>query len=323
MKVVCLDGETLYPADDLEKWSALSAIDGVDEVEIWSRTRADEVAERAADADIVLTNKTPLTAETFAKLPSLKFVSVLATGYNIVDLPAARAAGVVVSNVPSYSTDSVAQTVFALLLAITNRVEHYACENRQGRWAQSADFSYRDYPLPELSGKTMGIVGFGNIGSAVARIALAFGMDVLVYTSKDASQLPLGCRKAADIDEVFAASDVVSLHCPLTDSTRGLADRRRLGLMKPTAVLINTSRGPVVDEEALAEALCGGVLAAAGLDVLCEEPPRIDNPLLSLDNCYITPHIAWASDEARKRLFDITLTNIKSFLSGTPTNVVG
>ncbi|MCM1067349.1 MAG: D-2-hydroxyacid dehydrogenase [Muribaculaceae bacterium] len=317
MKTVCLDGFTVYPADDA-RWAAFA---DVCDFEIYDRTDAADIVARAAGADAILTNKVPISADTIAALPDLRYIGVLATGYNIVDVEAARRAGVVVTNIPSYSTMSVAQHVFALLFAITSRVESYAAANAAGRWSSQADFSYRLGEWSELAGKTFGIVGLGNIGGAVARIALALGMKVAVATSKSQSELPEGYTKM-EIDELFAASDVLSLHCPLTPGTRGLADSRRLALMKPSAILINTSRGPVVDEQALAEALNSGRLHAAGLDVMCNEPPAADNPLLSARNCFITPHIAWASTEARERLFDIALENLRTFAAGAPLNVV-
>ncbi|MDE6137317.1 MAG: D-2-hydroxyacid dehydrogenase, partial [Muribaculaceae bacterium] len=259
---------------------------------------------------------------TLRALPGLKYVGVLATGYNVVDIDTARELGIVVANIPAYSTASVAQMVFAHLLAITNRVEHYTADNHAGRWTACPDFCYWDESVVELAGKTFGIVGFGNIGSAVARIALAFGMRVLAFTSKPAEELPEGVEKAADMRELFSCSDVLSLHCPLTADTRHLVCADTLALMKPSAILINTGRGPLVDEAALAEALNAGRLRAAGVDVLSSEPPAADNPLLSARNCYITPHIAWASTEARRRLMSITASNLRAFLAGSPVNNV-
>lgn len=316
-KIVCLDAAAIYPATD-ERWKAFAS---VAPIEVFDRTAPSEIVNRAADAQIVLTNKVVLDAETIAALPKLRCIGILATGTNVVDIKAATATGIVVTNIPSYSTASVAQCVFALLLAITNRVEYYASQNIRGRWAEALDFSYTDMEWNELAGKTFGIVGFGHIGSLVARIAAAMGMKVAVYTSKDASELPEGYVKM-ELDELFAASDVLSLHCPLTPSTHHLVDSRRLALMKPTAIIINTSRGPVVDEQALADALNSGRIFAAGLDVLEQEPPKADCPLLGARNCFITPHIAWASTEARGRLMDIAVANVRAFASGTPRNVV-
>lgn len=319
MDIVILDAATTYPASD-EKWKIFESIGSLT---VYDRTPydSDEIVSRCKDADAVLTNKVPLSADTLSRLPRLRYVGVLATGYNIVDVSAAAGQGIVVTNIPAYSTASVAQMAFALLLAITNRVEHYAGENRKGRWPACADFSYRDFPLMELAGKTFGVVGLGNTGSATAAIAAAFGMKVAVVTSKEQSQLPDGYVKM-DLDELFAKADVVSLHCPLTPSTKHLADTRRLALMKPTAILLNTGRGPLVDEEALAAALNEGRIYAAGVDVLSCEPPKPDNPLLSARNCFVTPHIAWASDEARCRLLDIAYTNLRAFADCTPVNTV-
>ena len=254
-------------------------------------------------------------------LPCLKYIGVLATGYNVVDIEAARNRGIIVTNIPAYSTASVAQMVFAHLLNITQHVAHYADNNRHGRWSASKDFCYWDTPLVELAGKRIGIVGLGNTGMATARIALAFGMEVVAFTSKQPDQLPQGIRPCT-MDELFATSDVVSLHCPLTDATLHLVNDTRLSTMKPTAILINTGRGPLVNEQDLANALKQGTIRAAGLDVLAQEPPQADNPLLALDNCFITPHIAWATAEARTRLLDIAIDNLRHYLAGTPVNNV-
>ncbi|MBD5233468.1 MAG: D-2-hydroxyacid dehydrogenase [Bacteroidales bacterium] len=317
MKIVCLDGYTLYPAGDA-RWKDFAEYC---DIEVYDRTSPAEIIDRVGDAEMVLTNKVPFDAQTIAALPSLKYIGVLATGYNIVDVAAAARAGITVTNIPSYSTRSVAQQVFALLLAITNRVEEYAIGVAEGKWSSCADFTYRNREWPELAGKTMGIVGFGNIGSAVAAIASAFGMKVALYTSRSQDQLPEGYVKMS-LDELFANSDVVSLHCPLTAETRGMVDGRRLALMKPSAILINTGRGPLVDENALATALCEDRLFGAGLDVLTNEPPKPDCPLLSAPNCFITPHVAWASTEARERLFALALGNVAAYLDGNPVNVV-
>lgn len=316
MKIVVLDGYGLNPGDLSWDW-----LNELGEVKIYDRTSPAEVIERARGAEVLFTNKTVLDGKTLRELPGLKYIGVLATGYNVVDVDVAHESGVTVTNIPAYSTDSVAQMVFALLLAMTNRVEHYASRNRTGRWSDNPDFCYWDYPLTELAGKTFGIVGLGNIGHAVARIALAFGMKVQAYTSKPQRDLPEGIEKV-ELATLFSTSDVVSLHCPLTETTRNLVDKERLALMKPSAILINTGRGPLVDEAAVAEALSAGMLAGFGADVLSSEPPSADNPLLSAPNAYITPHIAWATVEARRRLMDICEGNLKAFLSGSPRNVV-
>lgn len=317
MKITVLDGYALNPGD--LSWEGMEKLG---ELTVYDRTSPEETLKRVEDAEIVLTNKTVLSREIIEKLPDLKYIGVLATGYNVVDREAARERGITVTNIPAYSTDSVAQQVFALLLAITNRVEHYAEENRRGRWCRSEDFCYLDFPIMELAGKCFGIVGFGNIGRSVARIALAFGMRVQALTSKAPEALPKGVEKAASLDSLLAGSDVVSLHCPLTEDTAHMINAATLAKMKPTAIFINTGRGPLVDEAALAEALNSGKLRAAGLDVLSCEPPKKDNPLLRPRNCFITPHLAWASVESRRRLMDIAVENISAFLKGEPVNVV-
>lgn len=317
MKIVVLDGFNINPGD--LSWDDLEALG--DDVRIYHRTAPDQVIKRSKDAEVILTNKVVINDETMEELPRLKYIGVLATGTNVVDIEAAHKRGIIVTNIPSYSTMSVAQIVFALLLAITQHPEYYTEQNRRGKWAKCADFSYADFPQIELAGKTLGIVGFGHIGQAVARIAEAFGMNVAVATSKPQEALPGWCRKL-DIDRLFAESDVVSLHCPLAPDTKNLVDDRKLALMKPEAILINTARGPLVDEAALAEALNSGKIYAAGLDVLSQEPPKADNPLLSARNCYITPHIAWATLEARRRLMKTAVENLKAFQAGTPCNVV-
>ncbi|MBP5323088.1 MAG: D-2-hydroxyacid dehydrogenase [Bacteroidaceae bacterium] len=322
MKIVVLDGYTLNPGDLSWEW-----LGTLGEYQVFERTKPSDVLSRANDADALLTNKVVITAEMMSALPKLKYIGVLATGYNVVDISAARQLGITVTNIPAYSTQSVAQHVFALLLEITNRVGHYAAENtsvvggKTSRWAQSEDFTWRDTPLTELSGKTMGIIGMGRTGSSVAALSLAFGMKVICYTSKNQQELTFGIEKA-DIDTVFSCSDVVSLHCPLTSDTLHLVDARRLAMMKPTSILINTSRGPVVDEEALAAALRTNALRAAAVDVLGEEPPSASCPLLTAPRCYITPHIAWATAEARARLMDICRQNLEAFASGKPVCVV-
>jgi glycerate dehydrogenase len=314
MKIVILDGYSANPGD--LSWQALETMG---EVAVYDRTKPEETVARAADADIVLTNKVVMSREVIAQLPHLKYIGVLATGYNVVDIKAAHESGIIVTNVPAYSTESVAQMVFAHLLTVTNRTEHYARENRNGRWSGNPDFCYWDFPHAELAGKTFGIVGLGNIGQRVAQIAQAFGMKVTALTSKTA--LPQGMEKVS-LEELLAASDILSLHCPLTDDTRHLINAETLRLMKPSAILINTGRGPLIDDQAVADALAGGRLSAFCADVLTEEPPSINNPLLKLENAFITPHIAWASTEARLRLLQIAIDNVRAFLSGQPQNVV-
>lgn len=319
MKIVCLDAYTLYPIDDF-RWNQLKKL--ASDVLICDRTKPSQVVERAEDADILLTNKVYIGADTIAALPDLKYIGVLATGYNVVDIEAARKAGITVCNIPAYSTNSVAQHTFALLLAVINKVESYTERVKGLAWSASQDFTFRVGEWSELAGKTFGIVGYGNIGKAVAKIATAMGMKVALYTSKPVSELPKRYVKM-ELDELFMKSDVVSLHCPLTPETQKMVDARRLALMRPNAILLNTARGPLVDEKALAAALNERRIAGAGLDVLENEPPKVKCPLhLTGTNCVITPHIAWASAEARERLFAITLKNIKAFLAGKPINVV-
>ena len=314
MRIVILDAYTVTH-DDLS-WHPL---EDMGELIIYDRTSPEEVVDRCRHAEIVLTNKVVFDAETLNQLPHLSYIGVLATGYNVVDLEVATRQNIVVTNIPAYSTNSVAQMVWAHILNITNRVGHYANANHEGKWTNCPDFCYYDFRHTELHGKTMGIVSLGNIGLATARIASAFGMKVLAYTSKDT--LPEGISKAS-LDELFTQSDIVSLHCPLTETTRNLVSKERLSQMKPTAILINTSRGPVVDEYAVADALTSGSIAAYGADVLSIEPATADNPLLSAPNCFLTPHIAWATQEARTRLIATCINNIKSFIMGNVENQV-
>lgn len=317
MNIVVLDGHGLNPGD--LSWEGLKAWG---DLTVYPRTEPALVYERAREADVLLTNKTPLDAAVLERLPQLKYIGVLATGYNVVDTEAARQLGITVCNIPAYSTASVAQTVFAHLLTIVNRTEHYTEQIRHGSWSACPDFCYWDTPLTELAGKKMGIVGLGHIGQAVARIAGAFGMEVLAVTSKPAEQLaPTGIGKRT-LRELLAESDVVSLHCPLTPDTHHLINADTLRGMKPGAILINTGRGPLVDETAVAEALNNGRLAAYGADVLSVEPPALDHPLLSARHAFLTPHIAWATREARERLLSICLENIRAFVEGHPQNVV-
>ena len=316
MNIVILDAFTANPGD--LSWAELERLGSVT---VYDRTAAADTVTRCLDADIVLTNKVCLGRQEVERLPRLKYIGVLATGYNVVDIAAASQRGIVVTNVPAYSTDSVAQMVFAHLLTVTNRAEHYARQVRQGRWSTSTDFCFWDSPLTELSGKTFGIVGLGHIGQQVARIAQGFSMHVVASTSKSAGQLPPGVGKAA-LGELFSLSDVLSLHCPLTVDTRHLVNARTLAMMKPSAILINTGRGPLVDECATAEALSQGRLAAYCADVLTEEPPRSGSPLMACPNAFITPHIAWATLEARQRLIAVATDNVRAFLSGRGQNVV-
>ena len=316
MKIVVLDGYGLNPGD--LSWNGMNALG---ELTVYDRTSPSEMLERSQGAEVLITNKTLITADNMAELPELKYIGVLATGYNVVDIDAAKARGIVVTNIPAYSTASVAQMVFAHVLNITQRVGYYADENTKGRWTDSVDFCYWDTNLVELDGKKMGIVGYGNIGKATARIALAFGMEVLAYTSKEQKDLPQGVKKVT-LDELFIESDVISLHCPLTPDTKELVNAKRLSMMKSSAILINTGRGPLVNEQDLANALNEGRIAGAGLDVLSVEPSVAGNPLLSAKNCFITPHIAWATKEARTRLMDIAVNNLKSYQEGNIINNV-
>ncbi|HET6441381.1 MAG TPA: D-2-hydroxyacid dehydrogenase [Phycisphaerae bacterium] len=314
MKIVVLDGYTMNPGD--LSWEGL---EGLGECTVYDRTPPEEVLARAAGAEIVLTNKVVFDGAVMARLPALKYIGVLATGYNIIDTAAARERGIVVTNVPAYSTRSVAQLVMALVLELAHHVGHHARTVREGRWTASKDFAYWDYPLVELDGLVMGIVGFGQTGRAVADLARAFGMHVLVHTRTPTAGPSV---EFVDLATLLRRSDVVSLHCPLTPETEGLVNAGRLALMKPTALLINTSRGPVVNERDLAEALSAGRIAGAGLDVLSTEPPKADNPLLAAKNCFITPHIAWATRAARERLMKTVVANVRAFLAGRPQNVV-
>jgi glycerate dehydrogenase len=326
MKIVILDGYTANPCYFLpnmqaEFGRAWMGLENLGELIVYDRTKPEETVARAIDAEIVLTNKVIISREVIAQLPQLKYIGVLATGYNVVDIEAAHERGITVTNVPAYSTESVAQMVFAHLLTVTNRTEHYAIQNRQGRWSKNPDFCYWDFPHTELAGKTFGIVGLGNIGLRVAQIATAFGMKVKAFTRKAAEALPDGIEKAS-MAELLATSDVLSLHCPLTDNTRHFINSDTLRQMKPTAILINTGRGPLIDDQAVADALAEGRLAAFCADVLTEEPPKEDNPLLKQSNAYITPHIAWATTEARQRLLQVVTENVRSFLNGHPQNVI-
>ncbi|HOC55085.1 MAG TPA: D-2-hydroxyacid dehydrogenase [Verrucomicrobiota bacterium] len=315
-EIVVLDGFTLNPGD--LDWNELQSLG---HCVVYERTARAELLRRAIPADILLTNKTVLSGADLPNLPRLKYIGVLATGTNVVDLAAAHARGIPVTHVPAYGTQSVAQTTFALLLELAHHVGHHAQTVRAGRWTRSADFCYWDFPLLELEGLTIGIVGLGRIGRAVAHIAAAFGLKVLACDPLAGVAAPPFVR-VVELDSLFRASDIVSLHCPLTSETAGLVNASRLALMKPTALLINTSRGPVVDEPALADALNSGRIAGAALDVLAVEPPPADNVLLGARNCIITPHLSWATRAARARLMKIAVGNVRSFLQGAPQNVV-
>ena len=317
MKIVILDGYTLNPGD--LSWEPLTELG---EVTVYDRSSGDEILERSAGADVVLTNKTPLNAETIRQLPELKYIGVLATGYNIVDVQAAAGQGIVVTNIPDYSTHSVAQLVFALLLESCNAVAAHNAAVHAGRWSAGPDFTFTLHPLHELADKTMGIFGYGQIGQQVARVALAFGMKVIVHTRTVKRVEGLEKVRFVSEEELFTESDVVTLHCPLTKETSGIISKRTLGLMKPTAFFINTARGGHVVEQDLADALRDGKIAGAGLDVLSVEPPAADNPLIGAPNCYITPHIAWETVEARQRLMGIAVSNLHSFQGGQAANRV-
>jgi glycerate dehydrogenase len=317
MNIVLLDGYTLNPGD--LDWAPLRSLGPC---MVYERTSEPDILRRSLEAGILLTNKTPLRAKTILSLPALRYIGVLATGYDVVDSAAAAGRRIPVTNVPGYGTASVAQLAFAHLLHIVQNVGGHADSVRRGRWTASLDYCYWETPLTELAGKTMGILGYGQIGRATARLAAAFGMKVIAHDPSMAPAEPDANACFVSLEDLFRLSDVLSLHCPLTDETRGVVNRERLGLMKQGAILINTSRGPLVDEQALADALHSGVLRGAGVDVLSQEPPAAANPLLKEPHCFITPHIAWASREARARLLQAVAENIRAFLEGRPRNVV-
>jgi len=317
MKIVVLDGYCLNPGD--LSWDALRKLGTV---EVYDRTPAAEVVARAAGAAVVFTNKTPLPAAALEQLPELRYIGVLATGYNIVDVAAAKARGIVVTNIPTYGTASVAQFVFALLLELCHHVGAHAEAVRAGEWSRNPDWSFWKSPLVELAGKTMGIIGFGRIGRQTGKIADAMGMRVIANDTHHGETPSYDEFRWAAVDEVLAESDVVSLHSPLFPETQGMINAKSLTLMKASAFLINTSRGPLVVDQDLAAALNAGRIAGAGLDVLTLEPPEAENPLLSARNCLVTPHIAWATKEARSRLMDSAVENVTAYLAGTPRNVV-
>lgn len=318
MNICVLDGYTLNPGD--LNWSELSHLG---KTEIFERTPVELVLERARKAEIILTNKTPISRETIEQLPNLAYIGVLATGFDVVDIHAAQERGIVITNIPTYGTHSVAQMVFALLLEHCHHVQRHSDAVVEGQWAKNPDWCFWNHPLVELAGKTMGIVGFGRIGLQTARIASAFGMRVLAFNgSGDHREIDLPNFHWAKLSELMRESDVVSLHCPLTPETEGMINSENLSMMKRSAFIINTSRGKLVNNSDLAQALNDGVIAGAGIDVLDVEPPVDTNPLLKAKNCIVTPHISWATKEARSRLLDMAVDNIKAFLAGNPKNVV-
>jgi len=317
MKLTVLDGYCLNPGD--LTWDAMRRLG---DLEVFDRTPADQVLERAAGATVILTNKTPLPAAVLKQLPDLRYIGVLATGYNVVDVAAAAGQGIVVSNIPTYGTASVAQFVFALLLELCHNVRLHADAVRAGEWTNNPDWSFWKSPLMELSGKTMGIVGFGRIGRQTGRIADAFGMQIIANDTYHGEAPDWPGFRWAEVEELLSESDVISLHSPLFPETKGMINSKSLALMKPTAFLINTSRGPLVVDQDLADALDTGRIAGAAVDVLSAEPPAATNPLLTARNCLVTPHIAWATQEARSRLMNLAVENVTAFLAGTPQNVV-
>ncbi len=317
MRIVVLDGYTLNPGDI--SWDTLAELG---ELEVFERTSVDEIKERVSDATIIFTNKTPLSKETLAELPGLKYIGVLATGYNVVDVAAAKELGITVTNIPTYGTSAVAQFVFALLLEVCHHVGSHSDAVKQGAWAASPDFCFWNYPLIELAGKTMGIIGYGRIGQATGRIAQAFGMNVLAYDMYPNRELESSTLRYVELAELFAESDMISLHCPLSDSTESMINKDAIATMKDGVIIINTSRGPLVSEADLAAALQTGKVAGAAVDVLSHEPATSDNPLISAPNCIITPHIAWAPKESRARLMGIAVANLVAFLDGNIVNSV-
>ena len=317
MKIVVLDGLTLNPGD--LSWDGLHQLD---DVEIHDRSSGEQIIERSKEAEILFTNKTPLGEEEFSQLPDLKYIGVLATGYNIVDIKAAKKRNITVTNIPAYSTNSVAQMTFALILELCLHVQDHSNAVHRGEWANSPDFSFWNSPLIELAGKTLGIIGFGSIGQQVSKVAEAFGMKVVASKSSSNNSVDNENIKRVDLDELFRVSDIISLHCPLFPSTKGIINKSNIEKMKRTAFLINTARGPLVIEEDLAEALNNDRIAGAGIDVLSTEPPKADNSLLTAKNCLVTPHISWATLEARTRLMNMAVDNLKAFLQGESINVV-
>ena len=317
MEIVVLDGYTLNPGD--LSWDGLRILG---DMTVYDRTPREQIIERSREANIILTNKTVLDAEVLKSLSHLKYIGVLATGYNAVDTDAASQMGIIVTNIPSYGTYSVAQLTFALILELCHHVQRQSDLVVNGKWSRSMDFTFSDYPLIELASKTLGIIGFGNIGKKVSEIASAFGMKILAYDKIYPGQMGFENVTIVSLQDLLSDSDIITLHCPLTDETAGLINIDTLRKMKRTAFLINTSRGQIIVEKDLAEALDAGIIAGAGLDVLSVEPPPFDNPLLKARNCIITPHIAWATHESRSRLMNIAVDNIKAFLAGSPVNIV-
>jgi glycerate dehydrogenase len=315
MKIVILDGYTLNPGD--LSWDEIKKLG---ECAIYDRTPPEKIVDRAAKATAIFTNKVVIDKEIIKRLPELKFIGVLATGYNVVDLKAAAEAGILVANIPAYSTASVAQMVFSHILHIAQNISQHADSVRNGDWANSIDFTYHLTPQIELAGKTLGIIGFGQIGQAVAKTGLAFGMKIL-FQNRSKKETVSDFRQV-ELDTLLAESDFISLNCPLTEENAGFINKSTIDKMKKSAVIINTGRGPLINEKDLADALNSGRIAGAGLDVLSTEPPRADNPLLAAKNCHITPHIAWATREARQRLMQIAAQNLKAFIDGTPQNIV-
>ncbi len=316
MKIVILDGYSVNPGD--LSWEELEECG---DLTVYDRTNTEDILKRTKNADAILTNKVVISSEIINKLPNLKYIGVLATGYNVVDIEAAKKRGITVTNVPAYSTNSVVQMTFAHILNLTNRVAHYAHENRKGKWSASPDFCYWDTNLGEIAGKTLGVVGLGNIGYKVACIARDFGMDVFACTSKNSADLPDGIQKVT-FNGLLGISDILTLHCPLTPQTKEMINKDTLSQMKRGALLINTGRGALVNDKDVAQALCEGQLGGYGADVMTQEPPKPDNPLLSAPKAYLTPHIAWATLEARKRLVSIASANVAAFVQGSPKNVV-
>lgn len=317
MKIVVLDGYTLNPGD--LSWDGIRRLGNL---VVYDRTPAEKTIERIGDADIILTNKVMLTREILMQTPSVKYVGVIATGYNVVDIETAKELGIIVTNVPAYSTASVAQLVFAFILELCHHVGEHNREVHNGAWTSSIDFSFWNYPLIEIAGKTLGIIGFGAIGQATAKIAAAFGMNILYFNRTRKPELETDRIKFAELEEVLSKSDIISLHCPLTNETKALINKEKIAKMKDGAFLINTSRGDVLVEQDVAEALNSGKLAGVGVDVVSAEPIKQDNPLLKAKNCIITPHFAWAAKESRSRLMDTLIKNIQAFLDKDPINVV-
>lgn len=317
MKIVVLDGYTLNPGDI--SWEGLEALG---EVTVYDRTKAEEIVERIGDAEAIYTNKTPITKEALDACPNVKFIGVLATGYNVVDIEAAREKEIPVSNIPTYGTAAVSQFAIALLLELCHHIGEHSDAVKAGEWSNNADWCFWKYPLVELAGKTMGIIGFGRIGQDTGKIAQALGMKVLAYDAYQKPELESETCKYVDLDTLFAQSDVISLHCPLFPSTQGIINKENIAKMKDGVMIINDSRGPLIVEEDLRDALNSGKVAGAAVDVVSTEPIQMDNPLLQAKNCIITPHIAWAPKESRQRLMDIAVDNLKSFQNGKPQNVV-